>query len=278
MIITAIILLSTSVALVPSMPDADNPWTIQILSITGLDDIYENTERLNSILEREGFPQTGAYPRFFIAQGVFQNKRVYRVCAGAFDGTEKSKETVYRLRARGVPCFSRRLVGGEVETWENLSVSEGRIVFGSGHFVELFEPGDMSWQKGRAYLSSDSAYAALTYSNGTGYEGEGENIIILNLKNLGENIAVIDQRMVLPVMWFQGEEDSVLLVVELISGGTAYGNEVIVINCEDAVVVERYRHCTINNYGPTALTLNVMSVEETILGEVEVNLLDLKNK
>lgn len=278
MMITAIILFCTAVALVPSMPDADNPWTIQILSLTGLDDIYENTERLNLILEREEFPQTGAYPRFFIAQGVFQNKRVYRVCAGAFDGTEESKETVYRLRARGVPCFSRRLVGGEVETWENISISEGRIVFGSGHFVELFEPGDISWQKERAYLSSDSAYAALTYSNGTGYEGEGENLIILNLKNSYENIALIDQRMVFPVMWFQNEAGSVLLVVELISGGTAYSNEVIVINCEGAVVVERYRHCTINNCVPSALILNVMSVEETILGEIEINLLDLENK
>ncbi|MBN1150349.1 SPOR domain-containing protein [candidate division WOR-3 bacterium] len=259
------------------VPDQANPWAVQLLSLTDTDNIYENTVEINTVLEEESFLGTGSYARFAIVQGIFQDRRVYRICAGAFPSRDEATEAVNALTSKGVDCFPKNLF--VEEKWEFVVSKTGEIFLGSDHVVDILDNGQISTDRERAYVQPQRKYAALAYSNWTGFEGEGENLYLLNLESLNEKLVLIDMRAVLPYFWFSDDNDGCFLITELLCGGTAYSNEVIIVNCETAGIVARYEHCTVDRCceEESFLYLDSLSPDETVEAEIKIDLKDFFN-
>ncbi len=260
------------------LPGADFQWTVQLMSFK--DPVYgnERIDEINEILEELNISATGSYARFFTVQGVHENERVYRLCAGVFSDYEKASETAYRLRLRGVPGFAKKIIGASCELWLSSSVEKDRILLGQNHWVEIYEPGEIFWMSERSYVSDRERFAALVYSNGTGYEGEGENLLLLKIPTLEESVILIDGRMITVSFWHDSEEQTDLAVIELISGATAFDNEVVILNCGTREIIKRYEHGSVESYNTDSGVLNVifMSMDETECGNIQVPLSDLR--
>lgn len=255
-----------------SLPDKRNPWCIQLFSFTATDSIYENTVEINTSLEEESFPSTGPYTHFTEVQGVYQNKRIYRVCAGAFPSRDEAMGVVNTLTSRGHDCFPKKLF--VEEAWESVEFKEDKITLGSDHIVDVFDNGQISSVRERAYIQPEEKYAALVYSNWTGFEGEGENLYLLDLESFKEKLVLIDMQKVLPYFWFSDDNGVCFLITELICGGTEYSNEIVIIDCENAEIVARHEHCVIGRYceEENILYLNSLSTDETVVEEVVIDL------
>ncbi|MBN1619948.1 hypothetical protein JW890_04435 [candidate division WOR-3 bacterium] len=260
------------------LPDGDFPWTVQLMSFS--EPVYgnERIDEINEILWGQNISATGSYSRFFTVQGAFENKRVYRLCAGVFPNYQKASEMAYRLRLRGVPCFAKKIIGSAPELWLSTSVEKDRILLGQKHWVEIYEPGEIFWMSERAYVSDPERYATLVYSNGTGYEGEGENLLLLKIATLEESVILIDSRMITVSFWLENENQNDIAVIELISGATGYDNEVIILDCETREILERYEHGSVDLYNKSSGVLDVifMSEDETVCRNIQVFLSDFR--
>ncbi len=246
------------------LPNDQYPWTVQLIASEDMIDTWIFSDSIYS--------QTSEYAYCYQVPGFYNGKRIFRGCVGGYSSYEKAKEDYQYLTSYGFECIPREMHNLVLGSTGRITVNENNIGLSTG---EPFRTDETRYGL-RAYLSPDNMWAALIYPTGTGFENEGECIIMTRISDGQERLFLIESEMVFPQLWKTSVNpdgtESLKIIISTENGGVGYGS-IYLIDVESGNLISKIENSSVTEIRENSVLYEIFGIEgETPVGSGELRI------
>jgi hypothetical protein len=209
------------------LPSTQNPWTVQICALSN----PVNTWGLHdSLYQKTGQP---LFP--YQVPALLDSRRIWRCCLGGYPAREEAEQMADYLQNHGFTALVKQMQGIVLGSTGEIEIRDTDIELQTGEVFPTNDEIQGYHQHQRAALSPDQQWAALIFSSGTGFENEGECLVLARISDGEEKIGLVSTEMIYPLIW-DIESDNPRIIVSTQCGGVGYGN-IYMIDVENGQIL-----------------------------------------
>lgn len=211
------------------LPTQEYSWTIKFAEGQDIDNNY--FINLNPLLDSLGFPMVGMSGDYFYSIPTLDDsQRSWSFCVGSFETEEEAQYYAKALKE------SPSLSWIKIEQLFNIYGYAGKIIIEDSIIrlgtTEIF---NINYE---AFISPCKNWTVFKYGNCSGYESEGQTLIVSRVEDGQERLGVIDHRMIFPKLWGTLPNGDISLFISIESSATYWDSKILLLNIETGEIIE----------------------------------------